>query len=129
MSATLQDLTAEVLSVEELAVSEAVDAVEILREYYTVNETSKAAEARLKELKPIVDSLRVEGVKETIIPGSWRNKKGKYKILRVEKTQDFASVEVLQMLLSKGKITTEIYELIVKTVPVKYNLVSWKATL
>jgi len=99
------------------------DPVALLKDYITTNEAKGVAERHLKELKPKIESLRTG--KTTSFFGKLSNKIGNFIITNVTSSQKFASVEVLDGWLAKGKITAADYAEAVKSVPKDYNLVKF----
>ncbi len=115
-----------------------LDAANVCAEYIRAREQRDAAEARLKALKPLVDELRPldpsqpDGkAKETEILGYFNgNKKGRFRIVHVakvgESAQRSASVSAMDELLAEGLITQIMYDRVVSSTDVHYNLVNFK---
>lgn len=107
--------------------------VAVLRDYILTSELKSAAETKLeKDLKPKVKAIRkaLGENKETFVSGTFRNKRGNFKINFVEVPEKLtADVEVAKKFLAAGILTHPQYEELVKNSPYSYNLVSFKATL
>lgn len=109
---------------EQLAQETASDPVHICREFLLAKEAASAAEARKDDLKPLVEALRTG--KETFFEGTFRNVIGRFKVNHVESSQSFASVEVLEAWLERGKISQDDFDEVVKQADKSYNLVTFK---
>jgi hypothetical protein len=103
------------------------DPVYLVKEYMLANEAKGIAEQRLTTLKPLIENLR-NANKELFIPGKWRGKNGKYKILKVVTGQTRADMDVLKTWLANKKITQDDFNEATFWVDGSHNRVSWKAS-